>query len=311
MERIIEITLLLAMLLIAIDNRRQIRRQKRAHWRGQRRVLLDTSVAIDGRIVELAKTGFLNDELVIPRSVLAELQLMADGSNTEKRARARFGLDVVAQLQKLDQITVTIFPDDRQTPEGVDNRLLEIARDSDFVLATLDYNLNKVAVVEGVTVLNFNDLARAVRPQVLPGEKVSLKLTQEGQGKNQAVGRLSDGTMAVVAGGKKFLNQTVTVEIAHYVQSHAGKIAFAELADELKKSAKTRSDSKAAKLEAKQSSVIKTVELPKTKATRHRTKRCSNLVKAPAAAAKTTKPRSRRARQDEYLGKIIEQTSTK
>lgn len=228
MEQYVNLVLLLIIFGLTADSWRQLRR-KAARAGASRRVLLDTSVLIDGRILELAKTGWLNDELVIPRSVLSELQLLADGSNTDKRTRARYGMDVVAELQRVEQVTVTILPDNYHTPEGVDNRLLELAREQGFALATIDYNLNKIAVVEGVTVLNINELAKVIRLQVLPGERVKIKLIQEGQGKDQAVGYLEDGAMVVVAHAKKHLGETVEVEISRALQTDAGKMVFAEL----------------------------------------------------------------------------------
>lgn len=298
MEQTIEIGLLVAILLLVVDSWWQIRHQKTARLRGQRRVLLDTSVVIDGRILDLAKTGFLNDELVIPRSVLAELQLLADGSNADKRTRARFGLDVIAQLQKLDQVTTTILPDDRRTPEGVDNRLLEIARDSDFVLATMDYNLNKVATVEGVTVLNINELAKVIRMQVLPGEKISLKLVQEGQGKDQAIGYLADGAMVVVSNAKKMINQTVNVKITRYLQTDAGKMAFAEIIEDSRKV--TNSQLKVKKPVARFFTKDKKMVDSKTATP-------SNKFKARSPHQR----RSQKDRQTAYLDEIIEKTSSK
>ncbi len=227
MKEIIIIILLLLNLAAIIEMRIKLT-TKNKKQKG-RRLLLDTSVLIDGRILDLAKTGFLNDELIITRSVMGELQLLADGDDSKKRTRARFGLDVIADLQKLEHITVTIWPDNRRTPEGVDERLLELAKDNDFALATIDYNLNKVAKVEDIVVLNMNELAKAIKTNILPGEKIKLKLIQEGQGKDQAVGYLEDGSMVVVENGKEQINKTVEIEIKRYLQTDAGKMIFAEL----------------------------------------------------------------------------------
>ncbi len=160
---------------------------------------------------------------------MGELQLLADGDDSGKRTRARFGLDIITELQKLENITVTIWPDNRKTPEGVDERLLGLAKDNDFALATIDYNLNKVAKVEDIVVLNMNELAKAIKTNILPGEKLKLKLIQEGQGKDQAVGYLEDGSMVVVEDGKKQIGKTVEIEIKRYLQTDAGKMIFAEL----------------------------------------------------------------------------------
>lgn len=200
-----------------------------------RRILLDTSVLIDGRIYDLAKTGFLNDELIIPRSVIAELQLLADNADNQKRTRGRFGLDLIAKLQRLDAVSVTIFQDKRFTPEGVDNRLLELAKNHHFALATIDYNLNKVATVEQITVLNINELVKVLKTNLLPGEIINLKLIQPGQSPDQAIGYLPDGSMVVVANAKKFINKTIEVKISRYLQTDAGKMIFAELIENNKK----------------------------------------------------------------------------
>src|SRR5574344_1338009 len=142
-----EIILILVIVLIGLvaSVKFDIRHLSSRRSGERRRILIDTSALIDGRILSLAKTGFMGDELVIPRSVVAELQLLADGSDSEKRSRARYGLDVVTELQKIDGLLVTILPDGTSTPEGVDNRLLSLAREQGFMLLTLDFNLNKVA----------------------------------------------------------------------------------------------------------------------------------------------------------------------
>lgn len=195
----------------------------------RRRILIDTSALIDGRILSLARTGFIGDELVVPRSVVGELQLLADGSDPEKRSRARFGLDVVAELQKIDGLIVTILQDSASTPEGVDNRLLELAKKGSYLLLTLDFNLNKVAKIERISVLNINELAQTLRMQLLPGEATRIKLTQAGSNDNQAVGYLPDGTMVVVADARKLIGRTVEVETTRTIQTEAGKMLFAKL----------------------------------------------------------------------------------
>ncbi len=204
-------------------------RQDQVKNGSDRQVLLDTSVLIDGRIAELGKTGFLNDNLLISRGVLNELQLLADGSDHEKRARARHGLDIIRELQEQVLVKITILDDSRSTPEGVDHRLLNLAREYGYWLCTIDYNLNKVAKVEGVSVLNINELAQSVRMAALPGEQLELKLTAVGQDKNQAVGYLEDGAMVVVAEAANRVGQTEPVIITKSLQTEAGKMMFAEL----------------------------------------------------------------------------------
>ena len=336
MEEYLTLALVLIILGLTADSWRRLR-LKTTRSGGGRRVLLDTSVLIDGRILELAKTGWLNDELVIPRSVLSELQLLADGSNTDKRTRARYGMDVVAELQRVEQVTVTILPDNRNTPEGVDNRLLELAREQGFALATIDYNLNKIAVVEGVTVLNINELAKVIRLQVLPGEHVKIKLIQEGQGKDQAVGYLEDGAMVVVAHAKQYIGEAVEVEISRALQTDAGKMIFAELVkkpvavaesllinhDNQLKQHTTKStkqpkqavkqlknnQSRPAQSKANSQSIKATIQAKSTaKPTKERR---SNQISTPSARSTKQYSRKPKSRQDEYLDRIINNTSTK
>ncbi|MDO4870698.1 MAG: hypothetical protein Q3996_01220 [Candidatus Saccharibacteria bacterium] len=290
--------LLLIILVFAVNSWWRVVKTMKHIDKGVRRVLLDTSVLIDGRILDLAKTGFINDELVVPRSVLAELQLLADGSNNDKRTRARFGLDVITQLQKNDQVATVILPDDRQTPEGVDNRLLELAKDKRFALMTMDYNLNKVATAEGITVLNINELAKVIRMQVLPGEKISLKLIQEGQGDGQAVGYLVDGSMVVVSNSKKMIGQTVNVKITRYLQTDAGKMAFADIIDETPHKNKIINKQQVAK------------STPKT--VRKIFSKDKKVAKTDLKVKKQLpKTRNQKARQEAYLNEIIEKTSSK
>lgn len=190
-------------------------------------ILVDTSVLMDGRITNIAATGFIGGTLVVPRSVIGELQLLADQADADKRARARHGLDVVSTLQGMDEVEVEILQDGSKAAEGVDERLLSLAKQHKAVICTLDYNLNKVAVVEGITVLNINELAQSLRMQHLPGEHMMIELTQKGQDNHQAVGYLSDGTMVVVEQSIKYIGQTVLVEVTRSLQTAAGKMMFA------------------------------------------------------------------------------------
>jgi len=146
-----------------------------------RAILVDTSVLMDGRIVAVAGTGFIGGTLVIPRSVIGELQFLADHADSDKRARARHGLDVVTELQAMERVSVELLQDGSRASEGVDNRLLSLAKQHGAVIMTLDYNLNKVAAVEGTEVLNLNELAQSLRMEYLPGEKLLLDLIQKGQ----------------------------------------------------------------------------------------------------------------------------------
>jgi len=192
-------------------------------------VYVDTSVLIDGRIIDLVATGFMPGDLVIPRSVIRELQLLADGTDHDKREKARRGLDVVRHLQEADNISVEILADELAIPEGVDERLIKLSQRNGGKLLTIDYNLNKVAQVEGVTVLNINDLAKQLRMSFLPGDRLALELTQVGSNAKQAVGYLADGTMVVVEQAKQKLGQTVKVEITRSLQTSAGRMMFARI----------------------------------------------------------------------------------
>lgn len=196
-----------------------------------RAILVDTSVLMDGRITSLAATGFIGGTLVVPRSVIGELQFLADNADADKRARARHGLDVVSELQKMDRVEVELLQDGSKADEGVDERLLTLAKRHNAVICTLDFNLNKVAVVEGIQVLNINELAQSLRMSHLPGERMLIELTQKGQDIHQGVGYLPDGTMVVVEQSNSLIGQTVQVEVVRSLQTAAGKMMFAKRVD--------------------------------------------------------------------------------
>ena len=193
-----------------------------------RAILVDTSVLMDGRIVPVAQTGFIGGTLVIPRSVIGELQFLADHADADKRARARYGLDVVTELQAMERVNVELLQDGSHAREGVDDRLLKLAKQHGAVIMTLDYNLNKVADVEGTEVLNLNELAQSIRMEHLPGEKITLELIQKGQDAHQGVGYLPDGTMVVVEQASAQIGQTLNVEIIRNLQTAAGRMIFAK-----------------------------------------------------------------------------------
>ena len=205
--------------------------RRRNHGSSAGMMLVDTSVLMDGRVVDLAKTGFLLGQVVVPRSVLGELQLLADGSDHDKRERARFGMDKMKELKDVLGTTFTLLPDEPRIPEGVDSRLLTLAKEMNASILTIDYNLNKVAQVEGITVLNINELAKSLRMSHLPGDTLEIELTQKGQDSHQAIGHLRDGTMVVVEQAKKFIGQTKQVEIIRSLQTDAGKMMFAKVVD--------------------------------------------------------------------------------
>jgi len=192
-------------------------------------IFVDTSVLIDGRIISIAESGFITSTLFIPRSVVGELQFLADHADTEKRSRARHGLDIVSELQAMTNVNVEIFSDGTKAEEGVDNRLLKLAKEYNGAICTIDFNLNKVAQVEGIPVLNVNDLAKTLRMAYLPGEKTRLELTQKGNDQHQAVGHLADGTMVVVEHANSQIGKIVEIEFIRGLQTAAGKMMFARL----------------------------------------------------------------------------------
>ena len=192
-------------------------------------IFVDTSVLIDGRIVSIAQSGFMSRTLYIPRSVVGELQFLADNADSDKRMRARHGLDIINELQALTTVKTEIFADGTRAKEGVDNRLLELAKKHNGSICTIDYNLNKVAIVEGINVLNVNDLAKTLRMAYLPGEKTMLELTQKGNDSHQGVGHLPDGTMVVVEQGGQYVGKSVEIEFIRSLQTAAGKMMFAKL----------------------------------------------------------------------------------
>lgn len=193
------------------------------------RKLLDTNIVIDGRIIDICRTGFLEGELILPRFVLKELQLIADSEDPLKRARGRRGLDVLYALQQEPHVRVEISENDYSGIVDVDAKLVRQAKETGAVILTNDYNLNKVASLEGVGVLNINELANAVKPIVLPGEDMAVKVIREGKEIGQGVGYLDDGTMVVVENGGEQLGKTVQLTVTSVLQTPAGRMIFARL----------------------------------------------------------------------------------
>jgi uncharacterized protein YacL len=188
--------------------------------------ILDTSVIIDGRITDLCDTGFIEGTLVIPQFVLRELQLVADSADALKRQRGRRGLDVLNHLQKSSQVSVVIWETDFPEIRDVDSKLLELGKQLDGKLVTNDVNLNKVAKLHGIAVLNINELANALRPVVLPGEAMKVFIIKEGKEKDQGVGYLDDGTMVVVDNSRRMIGQNVDITVTSVLQTTVGKMIF-------------------------------------------------------------------------------------
>ena len=195
---------------------------------GNRKIYVDTSVLIDGRILNIARTGFIDGDLIILKSVLRELQLLSDGKDNEKRNRARAGLNNVAELERIVEINTEIL-DDGEGRKKVDEELLKYAKESKGVILTIDYNLIKVAEAEKIQALNVNDLALAVRTEFLPGEKIRLKITEKGSNRGQGVGHLQDGTMVVVDRASNKIGKDLTVEFVRFYETSSGKMIFAKI----------------------------------------------------------------------------------
>ncbi|MDO8691513.1 MAG: PIN domain nuclease [Dehalococcoidia bacterium] len=201
-------------------------REGRSH--GASRIVVDTSAIIDGRIADISHTGFVQGTLVIPRFVLVELQKIADSSDSLRRNRGRRGLEVLNKLQKESVIPIEIIEGDADDRGDVDGRLVKMAKKLRALIITSDYNLNRVAEIQGVTVLNINELANALRAVVMPGEEMSIRIIQEGKEQNQGVGYLDHGTMVVVEGGKRFINSQVDVVVTRVLQTVAGRMIFGQ-----------------------------------------------------------------------------------
>jgi uncharacterized protein YacL len=188
--------------------------------------ILDTSVIIDGRIADIAETGFLDGVLVIPQFVLRELQLVADSADSMKRNRGRRGLDILQRIQKMAHLNVQIVEEDFPQVREVDMKLIELAKVYDCKVITNDFNLNKVAQLHGVEVLNINELANSLKPIVLPGETMRVFILKEGKEYNQGVAYLDDGTMVVVDNAKKMISKTIDISVTSVLQTTAGKMIF-------------------------------------------------------------------------------------
>lgn len=260
-------------------------------------LFVDTSALMDGRIVTAAQTGFIPKTVIIPRSVINELQLLADQADHEKRSRARRGLDAVEELKAMDYLDVSVIDDGELKRGGVDERLIDLAKASGGSICTIDFNLNKAATAMGVRVLNINELAGGIRMAFLPGETISLTLTQKGQSATQAVGYLADGTMVVVDKAASKMNQTVEIEFIRSLQTAAGRMMFAKLRSghseqsdaEPKKTVKPRGRNKEAQ------PVAETIQSPQ------------HHVLPSAAPARKRRPTKRKSGEDSLLDLVNRQ----
>ncbi len=194
-------------------------------------VLIDTSALIDGRILELAKIGFLSGRFIIFRFVLSELQNIADSSNSLRRSKGRRGLSVLKQLQKESSVFIEILDQDIKEVSDVDQKLLKLAKIKNAKIFTVDYNLAEVASVEGTQVLNVNELSNSIKPLHLPGEVFELRIIQSGKERSQGIGYLEDGTMIIVENSDRNIGKTIKVKVKKIIQTDAGRIVFAIPAD--------------------------------------------------------------------------------
>lgn len=197
--------------------------------RGQIAGILDTSVIIDGRIADVCETGFLAGDLVIPEFVLHELQMIADSSESTKRTRGRRGLDILNKMQKQSYVNIIIDATDYPSIKEVDLKLIQLAKEKGYAILTNDFNLNKVAEVHSIQVLNINRLANALKPIVLPGETMKVQVIKEGKEAGQGVAYLDDGTMVVIENGRRYMGRNLEVTVTSVLQTTAGRMIFAAI----------------------------------------------------------------------------------
>jgi uncharacterized protein YacL len=217
------------MLVFVQSHQDNLKKKDKKEKEKEKGKLLDTNIIIDGRIVDIYKSGFLEGPIIVPVFVLEELQKIADSSDSIKRNRGRRGLDILNQLRHADKDAIRIVTDDYEDTEEVDSKLVRLALDKDWRIITNDFNLNQVAELQGITVMNLNDLAKAMKPPVIPGEQLFVQLIKQGKEDNQGVAYLDDGTMIVVANGSHAIGHEVPVIITSVYQTAAGRMIFAKL----------------------------------------------------------------------------------
>jgi uncharacterized protein YacL len=206
---------------------KELEKEQSSHLQPVTQILLDTSAIIDGRIADISQTGFVSGALLVPRFVLNELQRIADSADTMRRNRGRRGLEMLNRLQKDTTVPIEITDADIEDVAEVDGKLVQMARNLHCPIITNDFNLNRVAELQGVKVLNINELANAVKPVLLPGEDIFIKIMQDGKELGQGVGYLDDGTMIVVEGGRQYMGTTIEVSVTRVLQTVAGRMIFA------------------------------------------------------------------------------------
>lgn len=253
MLEIIQLLLLLSIigLLVGIKSGKSFKLFNKPH-----QIILDSCALIDGRIAEIVRTGFVYSELVIPQFILSELQLLADGNDSHKRERARYGLDIAHELQDSAPMKVIIDRTPLVEVTTTDDKLVALAKKLGAQLYTTDYNLAKVAAVEGVQVLNVNELSHSLRPITLPGETLKIKIIQKGSNRDQGVGYLDDGTMIVIEGGARHVGREVPVSVTRMHQTVAGKMVFGQI-KEMRPTASSRQSQPATPVQPQQSAKSK------------------------------------------------------
>ena len=223
-----ELFILIISLCILAETTILISRKYKPTLSSKRKIYVDTSALIDGRILKVAESGFIDGDLIILKSVLLELQLIADSKDSEKRLRARAGLENVSALERVVAVNTEVI-DDTGGLKKVDEELLKYAKETNGTILTIDYNLIKVAEAEKIPTLNINDLAIATRSEFLPGERVKVKILEKGSNKGQGVGHLQDGTMVVVDNAANKIGTEITVELVKFYETSAGKMIFAKI----------------------------------------------------------------------------------
>ncbi len=229
-----ELFILIIILLILAETSFLTVKELKPLRTGKRKIYIDTSALIDGRILNVARSGFLDGDIIVLKSVLRELQLLADGKDSEKRLKARAGIEAVSELERIINVNTEIF-DDGEGHKKVDDELLKFAKENRSAILTLDFNLIKVAEAEKIETLNINDLALAVRTEFLPGEKMEIKITEKGSNKGQGVGHLTNGTMVVVDRAANKIGKNITIEFERFHETSSGRIIFAKIARKIKR----------------------------------------------------------------------------
>ena len=223
-----EFIILIVCLMILAETTFLVTKKHQPFKSNKRKIYIDTSALIDGRVVNLAKTGFMTGDFIILKDVLLELQLLADSKDQSRRSRARAGLDAVSELERVLDINTEII-NEKTTAKKVDEILLEVAKRNDGEILTMDYNLLKVAKAERIKALNINELALAVRTEFLAGEKIRIKISEKGSSPKQGVGHTPDGIMVVVDNASRYVGKEIEVEFIRYHETPSGKIIFAKM----------------------------------------------------------------------------------